>query len=311
MSHVGLGTLNEYALMVLFGSAHSTALTEGLANKPSAILDRQGRILYPAYFHTHLVVPPGCDLSDFELWDKVEVAVDIQRFGETLLESRYLLAPPGQIPDDPADWDTSALPSMAGNNLMVVDAAKGTVSAPNPETIVALPKVVRPPEAINRAQQVRLEGFGEYGGREREEMVELAVIPDVDAAPGQAMMFAKFGEMMNRAERTLFARIPRQGIPTAAFAHLKLQERQIFYYANCFAGDQLRVVLKVRRTDPPGEGLPTTQIPVCCLETQFEMVRVSDHALLALAKTRKLWSFPISHRDLANDCRRLLAAALP
>lgn len=312
MSHVWLGHLNEYALMVLFGNAHSLALTDGLANPPNAIRDRQDRILYPAYFHTHLVIPPSCSLSDFALWDEVETAVTISRFGETLLESSYLLAPPGEIPDDPAAWETRPFPRMSGNNLLVVEAAKGAVSAANPDTIVPLPKVSRPPSAITQAQQIRGEGFAApTPDSRREELVALTVIPGVDAAPGQGMMFAKFGEMMDRAERTCLSNLPRQGLPTAAFDHLALRERQIFYYANCYAGDPLRFLLKIARTDPPDEGLPMTQIPVCGLEIDFEMVRAGDNALLALARTRKVLTFPVSMRDCANDCRRLLRAALP
>ena len=39
MSHVGLGTLTESALMVLFGNAHAHRLVAGTGRRPDALVD--------------------------------------------------------------------------------------------------------------------------------------------------------------------------------------------------------------------------------------------------------------------------------
>ena len=42
MSHVGLGSLTEYGVLVLFGNAHSHALVEGTGLPPDEIRDTEG-----------------------------------------------------------------------------------------------------------------------------------------------------------------------------------------------------------------------------------------------------------------------------
>jgi hypothetical protein len=66
MSHVGLGALNEYALMVLFGNAHSHSLVQGVGITPDRIKDNQGLLLYPAYFMTHLKIPADSLISSYK-----------------------------------------------------------------------------------------------------------------------------------------------------------------------------------------------------------------------------------------------------
>ena len=121
MSHVGLGSLNEYALMVLFGNAHSHRLVAGTGAKPDGMVDQRGNVLYPAYFMTTLKVPTCNLLRSFKLWEQVDVGVEIHRFGDTLLESRYALGRDGALDPRGADWSEALWPTMSGNNLIVVD----------------------------------------------------------------------------------------------------------------------------------------------------------------------------------------------
>jgi probable biosynthetic protein (TIGR04098 family) len=97
MSHVGLGDLNEYALMVLFGNAHSHRLTKGLSITPNEIAAMDGTTLYPAYFMTHLKVPLAFLISSYKLWQTVSVGDEVKHFGDTLLESNYILANQGDV----------------------------------------------------------------------------------------------------------------------------------------------------------------------------------------------------------------------
>ncbi len=69
MSHVGLGRLTEASLLTLFGDGHSHSPVEGVENNPAGIADTDGRMLYPAYIMTHLMVPSSYPLSTFNLWD--------------------------------------------------------------------------------------------------------------------------------------------------------------------------------------------------------------------------------------------------
>ena len=121
----GLGSLNEYALMVLFGNAHSHRLVAGTGAKPDGMVDQRGNVLYPAYFMTTLKVPTCNLLRSFKLWEQVDVGVEIHRFGDTLLESRYALGRDGALDPRGADWSEALWPTMSGNNLIVVDTIEG------------------------------------------------------------------------------------------------------------------------------------------------------------------------------------------
>ena len=157
MSHLGLGSLTEYAALVLFGDAHSHRLTQGLTNTPDQIEDSEGRRLYPAYFMTHLKVPPHCLLTNIKLWDRVQVGIDVHRFGETLMDSHYILTRGETVPDDVAHWANGAWPTMRANNLMVIDVseegAAKRVAVPHGDSIAMLPKLRKPPEAILKAKK--------------------------------------------------------------------------------------------------------------------------------------------------------------
>lgn len=165
MSHVGLGNLNEYALLLLFGNAHSHHLTVGTGFRPDQMADHQGLILYPAYFMTHLKVPSDKPLDQYRLWDEVSVGVDISRFGETILESDYLFGPKGAVSSDKSEWDRGRFPSMKANSLIVVDVTQTEgstrkVSAPKAECIAELSKLAKPPYALMRSKKVRTDAFG-------------------------------------------------------------------------------------------------------------------------------------------------------
>ena len=89
METVGLGNLTEYRLLVLFGNYHSLCLVEGTELTPNDIVDEKERLLYPAYYMTHLQVPVGNFVEDYNLWDNAKTTVEIKKFGVNLLDSYY------------------------------------------------------------------------------------------------------------------------------------------------------------------------------------------------------------------------------
>ncbi|MET0660517.1 MAG: D-fructose-6-phosphate amidotransferase, partial [Steroidobacteraceae bacterium] len=146
--------------MVLFGNAHSHALVKGTALTPDQIKNDAGTTLYPAYFMTRLTVPALAPLSSYKLWEQVCVGVDVRRFGDTLLESKYALGRGRQLPGDPQDWDADRFPMMEGNNLLVIDSEDDTstkrkVGNPGVGLIANLPKSVRAPKGIMLSKQAR------------------------------------------------------------------------------------------------------------------------------------------------------------
>ena len=72
-----------------------------------------------------------------------------------------------------------------------------------------------------------------------------------DAAPGRAMIFAKFSEIMDLAERDFLNQGLQPGFSAGILDHLHLLEREMFYYGNCFAGETLAVHLRGIMTPCP------------------------------------------------------------
>ena len=315
MSHLGLGNLTEYALMVLFGNAHSHHLTLGVENTPDQILDHQGHVLYPAYFMTHLQVPPHVLLPSFRLWEHVQVGVDVKRFGETLLESAYILGRGDGLPEDAEQWDLENHPSVKANNLIVVDVTEGgaarKVSVPKPGCFASLPKIKRPPQAITRAKQVRSNGFDMPGFEAKittDRPISYFVEPHRDAAPGHAMIFAKFFEVMDHAETKLLSERLQPGFQNVALNGLNVLERETYFYGNCFAGEFLDIFIRAdaRVCDSDFHGDSLHMISAAVFEFQIEVYQHRNNQLLAMARVKKLLALPTFAQDSLQDVKRLL-----
>lgn len=312
MSQLGLGQLTEYALMVMFGNAHSHHLVKGLDLTPEDIRDQAGLLLYPAYFLTHLKVPPQRLLNRYRAWTHVDVGVDVKRFGDTVLESTYAFGNAGELPEDPEQWPQSNLVTMHGNNLIVVDATEEgsarKISAPRPDRFAELEKLRRPPLGIARARKIRGSGFEHEGEGllATDQPISFKLAPHRDAAPGHAMIFAMFSQLMDQAEFQLLADLFEPSLPRAILHHMAVLERETFYYGNCFAGDEVAVhIIGDMELAPPdfhGEALDI--VSAAKFHFSFEITDKRNGTLLALARAVKLLAMPTSLQDLTQDVRR-------
>lgn len=287
-SHQDLGPLNEFGLMCLFGSMHSKALVQGRAESVEGIRDAHGRRLYPAYFHTHLVVPETCPLSGFAAWRPVQLGVDVQRFGKCYLESRYVLKPGGVPAPAPGDFVPGTYPTMHGHNLFIVDVTEDAAVArqlavPDPVRVAALQPVAAKPAAIQRAKEVARERtLGRRGSYPltAPESIAYPVVPGRDVAAGHAMIFARFCQVMDYAEHVFLAEHLAVAGGLEALATAQLLEREIFYFNNAAAGDTLEVGIRAA-VSGGGDGGPAW------IETEYQVLRRADLALVAVAYAKK------------------------
>lgn len=319
MSHLGLGALGEAALMVLFGNAHSHQLVAGTGQRPDGLVDARGLQLYPAYFMTHLRVPASRLLRSHVLWDEVDVGVEVQRFGDTLLSSTCALARKGELAGVGAAWPPADLPTMHGANLIVIDTVEGAgttqrqVSAPRPDRIAVLPRLRAVPPAVIHARQVRAQGllprFADGRALRNPMALRHVVRPGQDASPGHAMIFAKFTELMDLAEQRLLTEDPALCLPLAALGHLAVRERETYYFGNCFAGEELefRCTGQLRLLRPNEVDEASNAIAAAELELCFEITRATDRALLAIARANKCLAVPVRDQDLVRDVVRRLS----
>src|SRR5258708_33606726 len=124
LSHVDLGHLTEFAAMVLFGNAFSHRITRGHSDSIRELRDAAGAQLYPAYFYTHLRVPEGRPLERYQVWDEVDVGVEVRAFGGMITDSRYVLADEGELDEDFGDWDGGLFPTLRAGNMFILEAER-------------------------------------------------------------------------------------------------------------------------------------------------------------------------------------------
>jgi probable biosynthetic protein (TIGR04098 family) len=302
--------------MVLFGNAHSHALVMHTDVTPGEIVDGNGDVLYPAYFYTSLRVPLNNLLRDFKLWDMVDVGVSVKRFGDTLLESNCVLAHEGNIDDDISQWNDSDLPTMYGNNLIVVDAVEGLaakrkVSNPEPECIAELPKVGKAPPGILKSRKMRSSNFEEIFDTtnfSNKNPISHTILDGRDTNDGHAMIFAKFAEIMDIAERRYFSSELLHPIPDEILSKISVLERDIYYYGNCYAREVLNIRLNgnFEKISEEEDFSDLDYIPAAYINLCFEITQKRDNTLIAMSKVKKIIAIPMKDQELMLDIYRIL-----
>jgi len=315
MSHVGLGELNEYALMVLFGNAHSHHLVLDLTINPSQIESDDGAKLYPAYFMTRLKVPLINLLPNFKLWQTVSIAVDVQRFGDTLLESNYIIGQQGSFKKEVETWNKNEFPTMEGNNLIVKEEMNGQtgkrqISNPNPSKISELVKTRRAPSGLTQSRKIRKQGFDDFVLSPQFQNLQpiiYQVKPFRDALAGHAMIFAKYSEIMDVIEYDFLSQQLFPAIPDALLSTLNIIERDIYYYGNCYAGEELAINLcgEIEFADDDlAEEL--SFIAAGYLLINFEIYQKRTRALVAISRVKKVFAVEMKDQEIIADLRRIV-----
>ena len=289
-SHQDLGALNEFGLMCLFGNMHSKALVRGLDRTVEDIRDLHGRKLYPAYFHTHLRVPEACPLSRFGAWKKVQLGVEVKRFGKCYLDSSYVIKPGADAPPGPQDFATGAYPVMHGNNLFIVDVSEDSsvarqLAVPESASVAPLESVGEKPAAIQGAKDVsrdRTLGKGRAYPLTARESIAYAVVPGRDVAPGHAMIFARFCQVMDYAEHIFLIDHLDLPLGPGELAGYELRDREIFYFNNAYAGDTIDIAVKAAVTAETASAGSRLWV-----ETEYQLFRRSNLELLAVGYAKK------------------------
>lgn len=308
MSHVGLGTLDEYGLMVMFGNNHSRFLTEGLEHNASQIVDVKDNILYPTYFMTHLRVPPASPLSTFSLWDNIHIETRVKRYGDTILDSSYRARKEenGTGPDI----------TMQANSLFILDpvicrAPHKQVSAPKAGAVREMQTLSSPPDAIQKSARVRSSGFDDSENDYiTGEPYFYTLESNRDTVPGHPLIFAKIPFLMELSERDFLRRITGDRISEEILQSVSLLERMTFYYGNAFAGSRLTLHTK---------GFIESCNESLCKENSrlqhthrlaFETELYDNGELLAVSRSDKTVVHEVRNQSMIQDSKRLFKPIL-
>jgi len=303
MSHVGLGNLDEEAVMVVFGSCHSRYLTAGLERDATRIVDTKGKLLYPAYFMTYLRVPAELPLASLALWDFVEIEVSVRRFGDTILDSSYALRR--------GDVRGSLAITMQANSLFIWDpshykTASRQVSAPKAGAVRELAAMSAPPTAIQESARVRSSGFDAGSGEWiAAEPFEYRLEANRDTSPGHPLIFGRFPLLMELSERAFLRELARGRLGEEVFQDMAILERKVFYYGNAFAGAELTLHTKgiIR---PCRESLWSTNPRLQYLfRVRLDTEIYSRGELLAVSRAEKVLVHEIRNQSRIQDSMRL------
>lgn len=318
MSHTSLGSLNEFTLMVLFGNVHSHRLVHGLDINPSQILADNGRSLYPAYFVTKLQVPINNLLKNFKLWDRLKIGVDVVRYGETLLESNYIVGHLEALNKSESGDSTlvDKFPTMKGSNLIVVEEMNGEtgkrqVANPSQNRIAKIERTKKPPFGLLNSKNVRRMGadYFEINPQFRnEEPIVYMVNPRRDAVNGHAMIFAKYAEIMDVIEYDFFAKKLFPRFSLGLLETLEVLEREIYYYGNCFAGEEIDISLlgEVELTNDNELVDEIYFVPAGYLHAVFELFNKRTGNIIAVCKVTKVFAIPMKDQELISDLHRTI-----
>ncbi len=310
LSHTDLGTLNEFSMMTLCGIAQAHLITSAKNCTLWDIKDREGRVLYPGFFMTHIHVPEPRGLERYRVWDKISVGVDVGTFGGMILDSRYILGKAGEIPAETSDWDTSRFPSMTGGTMFVVDGHAGEpVPAPPVGDLLGhLPRMVNPPPSVEKFSAAQAKGFLELKGEAKLRLKQPYLYPILegrDLAPGRALMFATFSRLMDYAERALLTEHVWPAFPSDVVACLRLEDRETYFLGNVHAGDTVRV--DVQATISPLQSVGGDVATPASLSLRFELYDETRKTLLLVSRAKKKLSISPAQKRLLRDADRLLS----
>lgn len=308
MATVGLGNLTEYRLLVLFGNYHSLRLVEGTGVTPDYIVDANERLLYPAYYMTHLQVPVNNFIEEFNLWEKTKIEVDVKRFGANLLDSHYTFQ---KCYSEEEEIGEPII--MKSNSLFVLDATidkniNRTSSIPRWDRIAKLEKLKKIPDSLKTFKDIRREGFvleaGELIGNYK---FLYTITENRDVSINHGVIFGKFTEIMDMCELNYLCGAQNVGLPKELVAFLHIMERETYYYSNCFAGDTIecRMTLRLEKCEDRHLTGKKNEITPYWIHESFELYHENTRSLLVISKAKKIISLPISAMYLEEDINRI------
>jgi probable biosynthetic protein (TIGR04098 family) len=313
LANSGLGGLDEVSALRLFATTQAHALVAGTGRTLRDIDNVDGVPLYPAFYRTRVSVPPPITFAGFSVWERVEIGVEIRRFGRMLLESIGVLGKPGSLKQGSGP-EAAGLIRIEGSLAFVHDLRHGrdlSVDAPRAGATTELAAMRELPEAPEAQRRIRCEGImpmrGEgpstLSGRMRQ-----PILLGRDTQAGRAMMFAGFTSLLEVAEQTLLLEQIWPPMGPELLSHRELLEREVHYVSNVRQGDSV-VMDTVGTLSPcPADIVRAynNRTGAAILELRTEIYEERTHALVAAAQTRKVFAPPRTCGADLQDIQRLL-----
>jgi probable biosynthetic protein (TIGR04098 family) len=303
LAHVDLGRLTEVAAMTLFGIAHAHRITAGTGNTIRGITDATGALLYPAYYWTHLRVPPDRLLGQHQVWDKIAIGVDAYRHGGTLLASSYVLARPGELDNHASVDELPQLPSLRAGSMFFSDSdGDPKPGTPKRGLVADLESLTAPPPSLQRFRAVRDDAsidtaFFDTLGAPKTISYPLRVGHEIHG--DHSVMFARYAGITDAIERELLIHHVWPPFPIALADCLEVLDRETCFFANVRGEQVVRAGIRAR-LEPCPPGLDVADPELVATAILHSVIEVYDEAnvLLVTTKAKKLLVVPSAQQRL-------------
>ena len=307
LCHVGLGDLNEFALLALVASTHYRVLAQGTGVSPRKIADKAGEPLYPSVFALRLQVPIERPIETHASWEQVSVGADVRYFGRSFLDVRGVLGRAGEVPDAPAEWAQLPLPRVSWAGAWTL---RGEVAMPAPAFVANVATAPAPPELLTLFRAVQSRGTIAEAAKPSVPPAPIyyPVVAGRDVAPGRQMMFSQFVVVMDHAERVFLTERVWPPLPCELIDCRTTLDRRLFYFGNCRADDVIETAVEaeLEKIEPP-PGADLSFVPGAVVTLTMRLTEQRSRRLVALCDARKLLAIPRSKAGLLRETERALA----
>jgi probable biosynthetic protein (TIGR04098 family) len=312
LANVGLGGLDEVSLLRIYAATQARALVAGTGHTLRDILNADGVPLYPAFYRTRVHVPPPCLLGSHRTWDRVDVGVDLCRFGSMLLEARGVVSSEGTLPREVAPAEAGLIAVEGSMSFVREGPSEGSPRPDSPRegAIASLPLQRERPRALDEIRRVREQGLVNSlaGQPQLRGQVRHRALLARDLQADRAFMFSAFTTLFETGEQLLLLEQLWPPFSPGLLSFVRLVEREVFYLSNVRQGDTV-VVDTVARLAPCPSDLRNAYEGHCCaatLDLAAEVHHGTANTLLAAARTRKLFVVPRERANDFQDVQRML-----
>lgn len=298
--HTGANHLSEVALLQHAGALQWQAIARRAGMRLRDLRAEQDRPVYASFYYAGIFCPRHLPLSSHKIDDRLGFSTAIRLFGDTMVDGwhhvraedgRHLGAGKesacrGAKGDAPAD-----VTSIRMSNVFVAKragAARLEVCSPVNLDPRLFPRSSQRFDTYSKIKEVRrAEEFPAFGAENGtligQGVSRIPINPDRDINGVGLVYFANYITFLDTAERHLLREIGNSR-PWLDVASRSLVRREIAYYANANADDEVEVRLRIRELVSRPEDPPQSAF----LRFAYSAHRLSDGRLLCVSQADKL-----------------------
>lgn len=295
--HTGGNHLSEVALLQHTGALQWQAIARRCGMRMRELRSEHDRPVYASFYYAGIFCPRHRPLSCHRIDDRLGFATTVRLFGDTMVDGWHRLQTEEELASgDPDIGPTAAVADLGADtwvrmsNVFVAKrngAARLEVCSPvnlDPRHFSRSSErfdTYRKIKEVRRAEDFQWPG-SESGKLVGQGVTRIPINPDRDINGVGLVYFANYITFLDTAERRLLHGLEGAG-PRLDVASRSLVRREIAYYANANADDEVAVRVRIHQLESPPEA-PHSVL----LRFAYQAHRLSDGRLLCVSAAEKL-----------------------